>query len=359
MIHSKLNIFDVSGLIYAGHYANKYKTNNDSVILPSSADGLPIGGVRYTLRIAFQRLIDNEDVLFVFDSPTDKQELFADYKGNRTHDSAILVQQMILKDIAAGSGIPFLCEDNYEADDLIAAAVPALLANYSEICIFTGDADVYANIISPNVYVCGSASIYPSVSVSTYEHVAKKSSRIFYNSILPYFAIYGKESNNVPGIGDKAIRDQLYLAFWNYSVASQTAPGYFSTKSHFANWLLFELQKETPEFSSEIISELYSRIGYVFPKDYTKEIHQPICDIKQIASEAEFYLKACNMDSILTDLQLIDTAFNPKTKEMLEYLKRYKQTYFTGTLAVDNDAVADISFFEGGETSFFLEAGDI
>lgn len=354
-----LNIFDVSSMLYAGQCAKAYSTKNDLMAENRNVEGLPIGGVRYTLRTALQKLKDHEDVLLVFDSKTDKQRLFQDYKGNRTHNPAVRVQQMMLRDAVERIGLPMLQKDNFEADDIIAAAVRHFLYKYPQIHIYTGDTDLAANIIDDRVDIRGTASIYPSIDSDNYEFTVKHGLSIQYNTILPYYAIYGKPSNNVPAIGEKSVCDKCYLAFLKYSGSSGVSPGRFSSTEHFANWLLHELQSDAAEVPLELIATLYDRIAYVFPKPYEEEINLSFKTAEELNThELGFFLKTFNMANELMWFDLLEVAASEKTAAMYDYIKRYKNAYFTGTAAVDSDMPADDSFFVGEPSAFFLNEGE-
>lgn len=354
-----LNIFDVSSMLYAGQCAKAYSTKNDVVAESRNVEGLPIGGVRYTLRVALQKLKDDEDVLLVFDSKTDKQRVFQDYKGNRTFNPAIMVQQLMLRDAAEKIGIPLLQEDNFEADDLVAAVVQHYVYKYSEIYIYTGDTDLAANILDEHISIKGTASIYPSIDANNYEYAIKHGLRIQYNTILPYYAIYGKPSNNVPAIGEKSLCDKCYLSFLEYSRSANVKASRFSTIPHFASWLSYELNLEPRNLSLELIEQLYERIAYVFPRPYEKELNIafiPAADLNM--KELEFFLKVFNMASELMWFELFEVAAQTKSQAMIEYIKGYKNIYFTGTMAVDQDIPADSSFFNGSPSTFFIGEGD-
>lgn len=354
-----LNIFDVSSMLYAGQCARAYSTPNDTAAENHNVEGLPIGGVRYTLRVALQKLKDNEEVLLVFDSKTDKQRLFADYKGNRTFNPAIMVQQLMLRDAAEKIGLPILQADNFEADDLVAAVIQKYLYNFSEIYIYTGDTDLAANIVADHVCIKGTASIYPSIDASTYEHTVKHGVQIPYNTILPYYAIYGKPSNNVPAVAGKADCDRYYSSFLKYASNNSIAAARLSEVGHFANWLLSELAAEDSVLSEDMIRSLYDRVGYIFPKPFTEPLELNFRGCKDFnIAELGFFLKTFNMGNELMWFGLYEIATNGKTPAMIDYIKRYKTMYFTGTLAVDNDIPADASFFDGTPSNFFLNEGD-
>ena len=354
-----LNIFDVSSMLYAGQCAKAYSTKNDMFSEGRSAEGLPIGGVRYTLSVVLQKLKDNEDVLLVFDSKTDKQRVFHDYKGNRTFNPAIMVQQMLLRDAAEGMKLPMLQADNYEADDLVAAAVQRYIYKYSNIYIYTGDTDLAANIINDRVSIRGTASIYPSIDSDNYEYTVKHGLIIQYNTILPYYAIYGKPSNNVPPIGDKECCDKCYRAFIEYSNSVQASPAKLSTTDHFAHWLLAALQSSDTVMTAELIEKLYERIAYVFPRPYEEPLDIEFRSANELdMKELGFYLKTFNLNNLLMWFDQLEVVANNKTPAMYDYIKRYKNIYFTGTMAVDNDLPADDSFFTGEPSTFFIDEGD-
>lgn len=362
-MHYCLNIIDTSSVLYAGHLSKARNSKYDTLAGNPSIEGLPIGGVRYALQILVDILSKGDDCIFVFDSPTDKNKFYQDYKGNRTRDPAIHVQQLMLLDIIKGSKIPYLKVDNFEADDLVASIMNKYRGKYMQYQIYTGDADLAANIQDDHTTVVGVASIYPTINSYNFETAVKSGARVPYNCILPYFAIYGKPSNNVKPFSTAHVNNSLWLSYLNYIKNTTALPGLGSTVSYFAAWLLRAL--ETKEFESSLIEELYGRISYVFPREFESVPDFEFngfdgLDLKKFA----FFLKALNLDYLLPQIHELSTMSVPKSKEMLNYLASYKQLYNTGVLAVDGDMSPDASYFSTSDselskaTQFFVDGDD-
>lgn len=359
-MYNYLSVIDVSSMLYAGHTAKAYTPRSDTITDNPVVDGLPVGGVRYAVRSILGMISRGDCVVLAFDSRTDKQSLYAEYKGNRAPNPAIRVQQMMLLDFAKALHIPYVKEEGFEADDLVAAVMNQCRSGFVECNIYSGDSDLAANIKDSHTTLVGTASIYPSITKDNYEHIIKKGQFVPYNTILPYYAIYGKASNNVKQIGEKKLCDELFKSFIDYSNSSYVAAGEYSASGHFASWLMQVIDDK--QFDLSVVNSLYERIGYVFPKPYEKPIEiTPLTSKDLNRSELAFYLKAFNMDSMLTQYDCIGVLSQAKSREMLNYLATYKNSYNSGALAVDAGSTPDTSYFSdaSGETMFFVNGDDL
>lgn len=335
-----LKIYDVSPMIYSGHYGlskNGYTANTNTF-----SNGLPIGGVRYLMRTAVAELCQDNDILFVFDSKTDKSELYDGYKATRTHNPDIFVQQQMVEDIARGANIPFLKRENYEADDLIAYAVSQLKSQYSIISIVTTDMDLAANIVDKHIYIEGANSSTPTVDASNYTWVIKKDTLIPYNAILPFYMFYGKPSNNVKPFRNKKTNTELFTDFIS-SFKDTSVP-----QSLWSNYKVFELWLNAyyPEETEDKL-ELLNRAKYIYPR----QVEEPLnincknCIASLYNERLAFFLKTFNLDTCIEMLDLQKLVSAVRTKEMFNYEATYKQSWQEGTLGVDACGTADASLF--------------
>lgn len=335
-----LKIFDVSPMIYAGHYG--LSKNGFTANANTFSNGLPIGGVRYLMRTAVAELCQDSDILFVFDSKTDKSELYDGYKATRTHNPDIFVQQQMVEDIARNSNIPFLKRDNYEADDLVAYAVSQLKSQYSVISIVTTDMDLAANIVDKHIYIDGANSSTPTVNADNYSWVIKNGTVIPYNAILPYYMFYGKPSNNVKPFRSKKINTELFTDFIDSYKNTQVPQSLWSSYSVFTLWLDAYYPEET-----EDKLELLNRAKYVYPRpiDEPLAINCKNCIASLYKEQLAFFLKTFNLDTCIEMLNLQQLVSATRTKEMFNYESSYKQAWQEGTLGVDKCGTADGSLF--------------
>lgn len=351
-----LSLFDASSLLYAGHKAKAYSPRSDTLAGDPVINGLPVGGVRYAIRYILNAIIRGDDVIVLFDSPTDRAKSYEDYKGTRTHDPAVYVQQLMLKDFVVGMKIPFLQVDNFEADDLVYSVMSTLGKKYYHHSIYSGDTDLAANIMDAKTTLIGVASIYPTITASNFEAVIKKGTFVPFNTILPYYLIWGKQSNNVAPFRDSKTNTALFSSFQKYCDSRNFQAGIRSSKYCIGNWLQDIYQKEE---TADFVPELLSRIDVVYPREY-KEIP----DFKFV-KEADlnkdtlaYYLKCFGMDTMLSTYGCPYSLSEGRSKSMLDYLASYKRVFTSGTLAVDAGMSPDESYFSCEETDFFINEED-
>lgn len=344
-----LCIFDASCLVYAGHCGSSYSSHYDTVKFTSDFEGLPIGGVRFAIRRIFEKLLEGYSVVVVFDSHTDKTKYFANYKSTRRYNPAIDVQRKILYDFIRASNIPTLKVDGYEADDLIAAFVNLYAKDISMCDIISGDRDLAANVLDKRIRVVGATSSSPTITIDNFSVVVHNGAYVPYNTILPYFSFFGKSSNNVPSFSSREINNQLYQSFLAFAKASDIEPGYHSQSWFYCRWLMKLLSDK--DFDEGLISQLHTRMNYVFPKSIKLEknikfIGKSDLNIKAVAP----IMAALNLD---TQLTMFDSSFSigcDKGKYVHEFLAPYVSDYKSGALAVSAGYSADDSYYFGQDS---------
>lgn len=343
-----LNIYDVSSMLYAGELSKAASGSLNFLGESKTVSGVPIAGVRNVLRNYMHDAFQHTAVLLAFDSKTDKNKLFKDYKSTRESMPKIYVQQMMLLDVVQKLGIPYMKADTYEADDLIHAAVLKYAPKVAYMSIYSGDTDLAANIINDHIALRGTASIYPTFDAATYTHNIKKGCVIPYNSILPYYMFFGKASNNVPAFSDAKTNNALFKDFLDYCTAQKIPEAQWSESCTLAQWLVDCMNRG--KLSETDVSKIYSRIGYIYPKDYSAEIPESFKYVEDFNQEdLVFFLKLFNVTTALQTIGMEDMLITPKTAEMYNYIDKYKTIYQDGCLAVDNDMTPDDSFFSSSE----------
>lgn len=356
-MRSYLRIFDVSPMLYAGHMGQVKNAFSASTNMLSN--GIPIGGIRYTLRRAISDIFQGYDVLFCFDSKTDKTKYYKDYKSNRSKNPDIYIQQLMLEDAVKGCGLPYLKKDGYEADDLVAYAIPKVL-NYPHIEIVTSDMDLSANLICENISLVGASSAIPTINISNFEQTVKGNAVIAYNTILPYYMFFGKPSNNVKAYRDSATNRTLYVQFINFCNENGILTGKRSTKTAFAKWMWSCLEAGT--LSKDDAEELLNRMNFIYPKDLQEplDVNTGDCETRMNLQKLSFFLKVFNLDTVLSSFGLSDYIMQTKTKEVFNYENTYKKEYTEGTFGVDTCGTADMSLFATTEdqSEIFVQDGD-
>lgn len=356
-MRSYLRIFDVSPMLYAGQKGQA--KNAFSVSANTFSNGIPIGGIRYTLRRAISDIYQGYDVLFCFDSKTDKSKYYKDYKSNRSKDPDIYIQQLMLEDAVKGCNIPYLKKDGYEADDLVAYAIPKVLS-YPHIEIVTSDMDLSANLICENISLVGASSAIPTVTTDNFEQTVKGNAIVAYNTILPYYMFFGKSSNNVKAFRDSTTNRLLYKKFIDFCNNNEILTGKRSAKAVFAKWLLHCLN--TGDLGAEDCTELMNRMNFIYPKDLNESLAVDTgdCDTRMDLQRLSFFMKVFNLDTVLSSFGLSEYIMQTKTKEVFNYENTYKKEYTEGTFGVDTCDTADMSLFSTTENAsdVFIQDGD-
>ncbi len=116
--HTDLVLIDGSGYIFRAYYA--LKTNL------TSPDGVPIGAVFGFTKMLLKLLDDLNpaELAVVFDAgrKTFRNDIYADYKANRSDPPEDLIPQFpLVREATRALGLPLLEMEGWEADDLIAS----------------------------------------------------------------------------------------------------------------------------------------------------------------------------------------------------------------------------------------------
>ncbi len=139
-------LIDGSGYIFRAYYALPPLTRK--------SDGLPVGAVSGFCNMLFKLLEDSKSddnlqkpthFAVIFDSARKnfRNEIYSDYKGNRSEAPDDLVPQFeyIRKSVIAFN-LPSVELSNYEADDLIATYAEQILAKGAKVTIVSSDKDL-------------------------------------------------------------------------------------------------------------------------------------------------------------------------------------------------------------------------
>ncbi|MFK8023456.1 MAG: DNA polymerase I [Ilumatobacter sp.] len=153
--------------------------------------------------------IEPDGILVAFDrpEPTFRHEAEPQYKAQREAAPDILRQQMgLVREVLEALGIQTIDQAGWEADDLIATAVDALVARGKGVTIVTGDRDSYQLVDdASDVKV-----MYNKRGVSDYalydEAGIEEKTGVVPDLYVEYAALRGDNSDNlpgVPGVGEK------------------------------------------------------------------------------------------------------------------------------------------------------------
>lgn len=329
-----LFLYDVSGLVYIGNYVKPRRSD----VISERLGGLPVGGVKHAISKILGNKRDENHLVAVFDSRTDKRENNPEYKGQRTFHPEIFVQQEMLKQILPALGVATICVNNYEADDLFYSIVEDELENkrYGGVYLCTDDSDISGAIRAPRIARMGLTKKSPFITQSNYVTLVKSGKTIPYNTVLAYHMFCGKPSNNIhalTGGGAKLYRD--YCDFCN---RENVIPELRSTEVCMKCWVRDAYTRG--RISIETVKEISSRLPIIYPR-ILKELpdyHTTNVD-KKLATE---YLSILYepQAAVMLGVSTVDINMLERTK-----LDSWISLYRSGVVSVDNGVPADTSYF--------------
>tara|TARA_Y100000590_G_scaffold44222_1_gene47096 strand:- start:36 stop:2810 length:2775 start_codon:yes stop_codon:yes gene_type:complete len=202
-------LIDGSGYIFRAYYALPPLTRK--------SDGLPVGAVSGFCNMLFKLLEDSKSndnlekpthFAVIFDSARKnfRNEIYSDYKGNRSDAPEDLVPQFdyIRKSVLAFN-LPSIELINYEADDLIATYVEQILEEGAKVTIVSSDKDLM-QLFKKNV------RIYDPMKNKfiTLEDVKNKFG-VKPDSIIDVQSLAGDSTDNVPGVPGIGVKTAAQL----------------------------------------------------------------------------------------------------------------------------------------------------
>lgn len=165
----------------------------------SNSKGEPTGTV-YGVINMLRRLLkdyDPEHIAVVFDAKgkTFRNDMYKDYKANRPPMPDDLREQIApVHKVIKAMGLPLLCVDGVEADDVIGTLAAQATAKGIDTVISTGDKDM-AQLVNQHISL---------VNTMTDVHMdvegVKEKFGVPPERIIDYLALIGDKSDNVPGV---------------------------------------------------------------------------------------------------------------------------------------------------------------
>ena len=202
-------LIDGSGYIFRAYYALPPLTRK--------SDGLPTGAINGFCSMLFKLLEDSKSdnnlqkpthFAVIFDSArkTFRNEIYADYKANRSEAPDDLVPQFeyIRKSVLAFN-LPSVDLINYEADDLIATYTEQILAKGAKVTIVSSDKDLM-QLYKKEVRLYDPIKnkfVTPEDIVNKFGVDSKK--------VIDVQALAGDSSDNVPGVPGIGIKTAAEL----------------------------------------------------------------------------------------------------------------------------------------------------
>ncbi|MDV6316484.1 DNA polymerase I [Idiomarina sp. HP20-50] len=195
-------LVDGSSYLFRAFHAPPHLTNSKGE--PTGA----IYGVVNMLRSLLKRYKPSH-MAVVFDAKgkTFRSDIYEDYKANRPPMPDDLRSQIgILHDIVRAMGLPLLCVDDVEADDVIGTLARQAGEKSRFTLISTGDKDM-AQLVNEHVMLINTMTD----TLLDPEGVEKKFG-VKPNQIIDYLALMGDSSDNIPGlpkVGEKTAQAML------------------------------------------------------------------------------------------------------------------------------------------------------
>ena len=128
----------------------------------TTSKGMPTGAVKGVLNMlkSLRKQYPDSPFAVVFDAKggTFRDELFAEYKANRpSMPDELRVQVEPLHASVRALGLPLLCVEGVEADDVIGTLARKAAAEKRDVVISTGDKDM-AQLVCPHVTLVNTMS---------------------------------------------------------------------------------------------------------------------------------------------------------------------------------------------------------
>ena len=164
----------------------------------TNESGFPTGAMFGVVNAVkhLQRKYQGAKLIMIFDAKGTnfRHEIFPEYKANRSpaHDDLIVQIEPLYKIIRA-MGFHFLCEDDVEADDVIATLSKFANDQGIETIIASGDKDLF-QLVGENVKQLDMKGKLFS------EEDVKDKMGVMPNQILDLLALTGDTSDNIPGV---------------------------------------------------------------------------------------------------------------------------------------------------------------
>ncbi len=165
------------------------------------SDGMPVGAVygffNMVLPIFANAKKPNDSFVCVFDASriSFRQDIYKDYKANRSETPADLITQSELIRIGLHSmGVPVLCIPGVEADDVIATIATQNCGNVGGTRIITSDKDLM-QLVSDCVFLYDGMKEKEIHENEVFEKFAVKP-----NQVIDVQSLMGDSSDNVPGV---------------------------------------------------------------------------------------------------------------------------------------------------------------
>lgn len=186
----KIFIIDAYSFIYRFYFAYKNSSLMNKQGVPTAAI---LGFTKFLLKTIEDGKPDYLVIAFDVAKPTFRLNLYSEYKKNRLRmPDDLEIQIPYIKSIVKKLGIKTVELAGYEADDII-ATLSAKFLDSADICILTGDKDIF-QLVSDKVKVQSKdGMVFSAADV-------KEKFGVFPENVSDKLALMGDASDNVPGV---------------------------------------------------------------------------------------------------------------------------------------------------------------
>ena len=187
---AKVCLIDGSGYIFRAFYALPNMT---------APDGTPVNAV-YGFVTMFMRLLKNipcDYCVVLFDAKRQnfRNEIFSAYKATRSETPELLIPQFdLIHEAVHVLNLPYVMQEGYEADDLIATYAKQAVDAGNEVIVVSGDKDLMQ-------LICDKVSYYDGMKDKYFgpEEVKEKFG-VYPDRVTDVQALSGDSIDNVPGV---------------------------------------------------------------------------------------------------------------------------------------------------------------
>ncbi|MFI8482160.1 DNA polymerase I [Pseudomonas sp. NPDC078700] len=165
----------------------------------TTSKGLPTGAVKGVLNMlkSLRKQYPDSPFAVVFDAKggTFRDDMYADYKANRpSMPDELRVQIEPLHASVRAQGLPLLCVEGVEADDVIGTLARKAAGEGRDVVISTGDKDMAQ-------LVCKHVTLVNTMTGSVYDiEGVKEKFGVGPELIIDYLALMGDKVDNIPGV---------------------------------------------------------------------------------------------------------------------------------------------------------------
>jgi DNA polymerase I len=165
----------------------------------TSSKGEHAGAIYGTLNMLRKLMGDYpvENFIVVFDAPgkTFRDDMYADYKANRPPAPEDLISQIApLYEIIKAMGIPLVCYEGVEADDVIGTLATTASQQGFNVLISTGDKDI-AQMVNDKISLIDTMKNKIMDEKGVMDKFSVKPGQM-----IDYLALVGDTADNVPGV---------------------------------------------------------------------------------------------------------------------------------------------------------------